>query len=94
MRKYYVYILASKREVTLYVGMTNNLARQVGEHKQGPGPSFTQRYKGNILAYFEEFQDALDTIRRGKQLKWWRRKWKFELIESVNPTWKHLALEL
>ena len=74
--------------------MTNNLRRRVDEHKQGLIPGFTQKYKVHLLVYFEEYNDPRDVIARETQLKWWRRKWKLELIESFNPTWKDLNLEL
>ncbi len=91
---FYVYILASKRNGTLYIGMTNSLKRRITEHKQGLIPGFTQRYNVKLLVYFEEFSDPRYAIEREKQLKWWRRKWKLELIESVNPEWKDLFYEL
>ncbi len=93
-RKYYVYILASKRNGTLYVGMTNSLRDRMDQHKQGLIPGFTQKYKVDLLAYFEEYNDPRDAIAREKQLKWWLRKWKLELIESMNPEWKDLTNEL
>ena len=93
-RKYYVYILASKRNGTLYVGMTNSLRDRMDQHKQGLIPGFTQKYKVNLLVYFEEYNDPRDAIAREKQLKWWLRKWKLELIESTNPEWKDLTNEL
>ena len=93
-RKYYVYILASKRNGTLYIGMTNNLRNRMYQHKQMLIPGFTQRYKVRMLVYFEEYGDPRDAITREKQLKWWRRKWKLELIESLNPEWKDLTSEL
>jgi putative endonuclease len=92
--KYYVYILASKRNGTLYVGMTNSLRRRIDEHKQGLIPGFTQKYKVHVLVYFGEFNDPRDAIAREKQLKWWHRKWKLDLIESVNPEWRDLIFEL
>jgi putative endonuclease len=93
-KKYYVYILASKRNGTLYVGMTNSLRDRMDQHKQGLIPGFTQKYKVNLLVYFEEYNDPRDAIAREKQLKWWLRKWKLELIESTNPEWKYLTNEL
>ncbi|MFA6457717.1 MAG: GIY-YIG nuclease family protein [Bacteroidota bacterium] len=92
--KYHVYILASQRNGTLYIGMTNNLQRRVDEHKQGLIPGFTQKYKVHMLVYFEEYTDPRDAIAREKQLKWWKRSWKLELIESFNPLWKDLTFEL
>ena len=92
--KYFVYILASRRNGTLYIGMTNNLRRRVAEHKQMLIPGFTQLYHVHMLVYFEEFTDPRYAIAREKQLKWWHRQWKLNLIESVNPEWKDIALEL
>jgi putative endonuclease len=92
--KYYVYILASRRNSTLYVGITNNLRRRINEHKQGIIPGFTRRYKVYLLVYFEEFNDPRDAIGGEKQLKWWQRKWKLKLIEAMNPKWKDLTSEL
>jgi putative endonuclease len=89
-----VYILASKRNGTLYVGMTNSLRDRMDQHKQGLIPGFTKKYKVNLLVYFEEYNDPRDAIAREKQLKWWLRKWKLELIESTNPEWKYLTNEL
>ncbi len=91
---YYVYIIASQRNGTLYIGITNNLKRRIFEHKEGNVPGFTQRYNVKTLVYFEEFTAPRYAIEREKQLKWWRRKWKLELIESINPTWKDLYLDL
>lgn len=92
--KYYVYILASSRNGTLYIGVTSNLRRRTDEHKQGLIPGFTQKYNVHQLVYFEEYNDPRDAIAREKQLKWWRRKWKLELIETINPNWKDLIYEL
>jgi putative endonuclease len=92
--KYFVYILASKKNGTLYVGMTNNLRRRMSEHKSGLVPGFTERYNVHNLVYFDEYGDPRDAIAREKQLKWWRRKWKIELIESINSKWKDSTTEL
>lgn len=91
---YSVYILASQRNGTLYVGMTNDLRRRVTEHKTGKYHGFTYQYDVTMLVYHEEYSNPHDAIGREKQLKWWRRKWKLELIESVNPLWKDLFDEL
>ena len=90
-RQYYVYILASKRNGTLYVGMTNNLARRVREHKQGLIKGFTQKYDVDRLVYSESFARPRDVIEREKHLKKWNRAWKIQLIESVNAGWKDLS---
>ena len=72
--KYYVYILASKRNGTLYTGMTNSLHRRIAEHKEGSIPGFTKRYNVHMLVYFEEYNDPRDAIAREKQLKYTRRR--------------------
>ncbi|RKY76174.1 GIY-YIG nuclease family protein [candidate division KSB1 bacterium] len=87
---YYVYILASKRNGTLYIGVTNNLARRVYEHKENEVSGFTSKYNVHKLVYFEESFDITSAINREKQLKKWKRKWKLELIEKYNPNWKDL----
>lgn len=91
MRSYYVYILASKRKGTLYIGVTNDLERRVYEHKNNLVEGFTKRYGVHMLVYFEETNNILEAIQREKRLKKWNRAWKIELIESMNPKWKDLA---
>ncbi len=90
--KYYVYILASKRNGTLYIGMTNNLRRRVSEHKEKKVPGFTQKYNVTILVYFEEYDDPRYAIEREKVLKGWLRKKKIALIESINPQWMEIEM--
>jgi putative endonuclease len=87
---YYVYILASRRNGTLYVGVTNDLLRRVYEHKNNLVAGFTRRYGVHLLVYFESTSDVTSAIQREKQIKKWNRAWKFELIERVNPDWKDL----
>jgi putative endonuclease len=89
-RRYFVYILASQKHGTLYIGITNDLIRRVYEHKQKVVPGFTRRYGVNKLVYFEIFDDPLSAITREKQLKKWRRDWKVRLIEEANPEWVDL----
>jgi putative endonuclease len=84
---YFVYILASKRNGTLYIGVTNDLPRRVFEHKQGTGSLFTQRYGVSTLAHAEELATPQDAIQRETNLKKWPRKWKLDLIEQNNPDW-------
>jgi len=91
---YFVYILASRRNGTLYVGVTNNLIGRVSEHREGLVPGFTKRYGVKMLVYFEEHHDIDEAIRREKRLKRWRRQWKLDLIESKNPQWRDLWIEL
>ncbi|MDP1676153.1 MAG: GIY-YIG nuclease family protein [Bacteroidota bacterium] len=92
--KYYIYILSSNRNGTLYIGVTNNLRRRMEEHKTRSIPGFTKQYKVHLLVYFEEYNDIRDAIVREKRLKKWEREWKLELIESINPEWKDLTEEL
>ena len=94
MKTYYVYILASKRNGTLYTGVTNNLIRRVYEHKNDVVPGFTSRYGVHSLVYFEQGNSILDAIQREKRIKKWKRVWKIELIEKQNPEWKDLYDDL
>lgn len=82
-----VYILASKRNGTLYIGVTSNLVKRAWEHKQGVTGGFTQKYNVHRLVYYELFEDMPSAITREKQMKKWRRAWKIELIEKSNPAW-------
>jgi putative endonuclease len=92
MKKYYVYIMASKSRV-IYTGVTNNLERRVDEHKNKLIEGFTSKYNVNRLVYFEETNDINAALNREKQIKGWLRTKKITLIESINPTWKDLSLE-
>lgn len=89
--QYYVYILASKRNGTLYVGMTTNLQNRLYEHKNKIVPGFSQKYNIDKLVYFEITTDVKSAIAREKQFKKWNRAWKLELIEKYNPEWNDLA---
>ncbi|PTS89153.1 GIY-YIG nuclease family protein [Caulobacter sp. HMWF009] len=89
-REYFVYILASQRNGTLYVGVTSDLSRRVWEHREGSSSGFTRKYGVTRLVCYESFQDIGDAIRREKVLKRWRRVWKLELIEAENPQWLDL----
>ena len=91
-KEYYVYIMTN-RSRTLYTGVTGNLERRVGEHKQGKGSVFTSRYMINQLVYFESCSDILDAIDREKQIKGWLRVKKIALLESVNPNWEDLSAD-
>jgi putative endonuclease len=88
---FYVYILTSKPKGTLYVGVTNNLARRVWEHKQDLVEGFTRKYNVHRLVYCETFERAADAIQREKRLKKWNRAWKVRLIKSGNPGWNDLS---
>ena len=91
---FFVYILASKKNGTLYVGVTNDLARRLAEHKAKLVPGFTQRYQVDRLVYFETFDSILEARAREHALKRWRRAWKISLIESLNPDWRDLSDQL
>ena len=85
-----VYILASQRMGTLYVGVTSDLVKRAGQHRQGWGSGFTARHAVHKLVFFEQHATMQAAITREKQIKWWRRAWKVELIEASNPQWKDL----
>lgn len=90
MNQYYVYILASKRNGTLYTGVTNNLVKRCYEHKHDMVEGFTKRYQVHLLVYYEVHDDVTEAIRREKQIKKWNRSWKIRLIEEKNPEWRDL----
>ncbi|MHB8105310.1 MAG: GIY-YIG nuclease family protein [Dehalococcoidales bacterium] len=90
MKLYYVYILASKRHGTLYIGVTNDLVRRVYEHKNDFVEGFTKKYNVHMLVYYEQCESIESAIQREKQLKAWHRAWKIRLIEEANPDWKDL----
>ncbi|MBA7534953.1 hypothetical protein ES705_27203 [subsurface metagenome] len=92
--RYYVYILASKRNGTLYIGVTSNLIKRIYEHKNNLIEGFTKKYNIHNLVYYEITEDVNSAITREKQLKIWKRNWKIELIEKNNPGWKDLYFEL
>jgi putative endonuclease len=87
---YYVYLLASKKHGTLYLGVTNNLVRRVYEHRSKAVPGFTKRYGVDKLVWFEVHDSIEAAIAREKELKKWRRDWKIRLIEESNPDWDDL----
>ena len=93
MSQYYVYIMASRSGV-LYTGVTNDINRRVGEHKEGQIPGFTRTYKVTRLVYYESMQDVNAAIAREKQIKRWRREKKVKLIETINRGWDDLAREI
>ena len=90
IKNYFVYILANKRNGTLYIGVTSDLKKRVYEHRGNLIEGFTKRYNVHMLVYYEITEDVKNAIIREKQLKEWRRKWKLELIEKNNPEWKDL----
>ncbi|TET46906.1 GIY-YIG nuclease family protein [candidate division TA06 bacterium] len=89
-----VYILASRRNGTLYTGVTTNLAKRVWEHKKDIIEGFTKKYGVHLLVYYELHDDIISAITREKQIKKWNRAWKLELIERKNPDWRDLWEEL
>jgi len=92
--QYYIYILANKRNGTLYIGVTSNLVKRVYEHKNNIIEGFTKKYNIHKLVYYETTNDIESVIRREKQLKKWNRKWKINLIENSNPEWIDLYFGL
>ena len=93
-KDFWVYILASKRNGTLYIGVTSDLAQRVWQHKNKLVEGFTLRYEVDKLVYFESFADAESAITREKKLKKWRRAWILKLIEDSNPEWRDLYEEV
>ena len=91
---FFVYILASKRNGTLYVGVTHNLVRRLSEHKAKLVPGFTRKYDVTKFVYFEVFESLLEARAREHSLKRWRRAWKIDLIEKSNPDWRDLTSDL
>jgi putative endonuclease len=89
--QFFVYILASRKHGTLYIGITNDLIRRVYEHKEKFVRGFTARHNVTKLVYFEIFEDPITAITREKRLKKWHREWKIQLIQSENPEWVDLA---
>jgi putative endonuclease len=87
---YYVYILASRRNGTLYIGVTNDIARRDHEHREGLAEGFTKDYGVKRLVYFETFEDINAAIHREDRLKKWKRQWKIDLIQARNPLWDDL----
>ena len=94
MKSYYVYILASKRNGTIYIGVTGDLIKRVWEHKNDLADGFTKKYQVHMLVYFEQTESVESAIIREKQLKKWNRKWKLALIEKENPDWIDLYPDL
>ena len=91
MKQPVVYILASKPNGTLYVGVTSDISRRMEGHQAGAVPGFTERYNVRRLVYFELHADMLEAIQREKRIKKWNLEWKINLIEKMNPTWHDLS---
>ena len=94
MKSFFVYILTSKKNGTLYIGLTSNLKTRIYQHKQSVVKGFTQKYHVHSLVYFEKYDDIQEALKRERRLKKWNRDWKIKLIEKVNPDWKDLYSEL
>jgi putative endonuclease len=94
MRRGFVYILASKKNGTLYVGVTSNLSERVYAHKSGEASGFTKRYGVDKLVWYEEYSNVPEAIQRETSLKRWKRDWKIALIQTVNPDWDDLSAGL
>ena len=90
----YVYIMASQRNGTLYIGVTNDLVRRVTEHREGKIEGFTQRYDIKMLVWYEQTERMDDAIAQEKRMKEWQRDWKIQLIEKTNPDWQDLYEEI
>jgi putative endonuclease len=88
---YWVYMLASRRHGTLYIGVTNDLRNRLEQHRLGFGSEFVKKYRVHRLVYVEPYDNAEDAIRREKQLKKWNRDWKIRLIEEDNREWDDLS---
>jgi putative endonuclease len=88
----YIYIMANRPNGTLYVGVTSDLIKRAWEHKNGLSDGFTKKNTINQLVYYEVFDDIYNAITREKQLKKWKREWKIELIEKLNPRWDDLEI--
>lgn len=91
---FYVYLLASRKQGTLYLGVTRDLVRRVYQHREKLTPGFTSRYDVRRLVWFEVYDDPVNAIEREKEIKKWRRAWKIALIEKDNPDWKDLYPEI
>ncbi|MBN2106856.1 MAG: GIY-YIG nuclease family protein [Deltaproteobacteria bacterium] len=89
-----VYILASRRNGTLYTGVTSDLIKRVWQHKNDAVEGFTKRYGVHILVWYETHETIMSAIEREKAIKEWKRKWKLKLIEGFNPEWKDLYSDL
>lgn len=94
MKQYFVYILASQRNGTLYVGSTSHLVQRIWQHKNGIFSGFTSKYRIHLLVYYEEHQNIIEMVKRERRLKNWCREWKLNLIKKLNPEWRDLYHEI
>ena len=93
-KNFCVYILASKRNGTLYIGVTSNLIKRIWQHREGVADGFTKKYNVKRLVYYEQHDTAESAIHREKRLKEWKRQWKVELIKKFNPKWDDLYVNI
>ncbi len=93
-KTYYVYIMASRRNGTLYIGMTDDLIKRTDQHKRGLIEGFSKKHGTKTLVYYESTSDVLEAGLREKRMKKWNRQWKLELIEKFNPEWRDLYEEI
>ena len=91
---FYVYLLSNERRTVLYTGVTNDLARRLGEHRQGTADAFTTRYRTTDLVWFESHGSIVKAIAREKRIKRWKRFWKWDLVRTMNPELQELSGEL
>jgi putative endonuclease len=94
MKKGYVYLVSNPARTTFYVGVTDNLVRRIQEHREGSGSAFTKKYRLHDLLYYEEHPTVRGAIQREKLLKNWHRKWKVDLIKTVNPKMRDLTEDI
>jgi putative endonuclease len=94
VKSYFVYILASDRNGTLYIGVTSDLVKRMWEHKNKKVDGFTKKYDVENLVYYKQTEDVMSALNREKQMKKWNRSWKIRLIEKSNPKWRDLYLDL
>ena len=93
-KQYYLYIVASPRNGTLYIGVTSDIIKRITEHKMKAVPGFTSKYNVDKLVYYEIYPDPISAITREKNIKKWNRRWKLRLIEETNPQWCDLYYEI
>ena len=93
-KEFYVYILSSKKNGTLYIGVTSNLRQRIYQHKNNLTDGFTNKYGVYTLVYYEPHESAYSAISRERRLKEWKRQWKVALIEKCNPEWRDLYLDI
>ena len=94
MKKSFVYILANKRNGTLYIGVTSDLIKRIWQHKNKVVDGFSEKYETSMLVYYESCEDITAAIQREKRIKKWERLWKLRLIEEANPNWRDLYSEI